>query len=327
MFQLEFGLRLCGPLVKCLAEIGAESLSAVTSFVDAEALEELAKTAEAVRVVVGDYAVPREVYEKWRDAVRIYPGHAGNLYIGARGLATGGAPLTAAGLRNPAATNFAALMPPAVLKEAEGYFHELWRKAQPLAEDAAVDAAAEELLRAPHAGAARRANEKLAEALGPDAARCLAEFRPRDCARPVAAALRERYKKCEVEEVCAAADVHREVSPRRLLAAPDSAHLAGHPACWLRAFAVRLVEERRSFNSGIEAYEAMLKAAAEDCPRRLKAPAEEELERLKDGAYRNEAMWTIPYRLLPLALTMPAIGCRIVGQTRKDGRTIRQIHC
>jgi len=69
MFRLEFGLRLCGPLIKCLAEIGAESLSAVTSFVDAEALEELAKTAEAVRVVVGDYAVPREVYEKWRDAV------------------------------------------------------------------------------------------------------------------------------------------------------------------------------------------------------------------------------------------------------------------
>jgi hypothetical protein len=56
MFRLEF--RLCGPLVRCLAEIGAESLSAVTSFVDAEALEELAKAAGAVRVVVGDYAVP-----------------------------------------------------------------------------------------------------------------------------------------------------------------------------------------------------------------------------------------------------------------------------
>jgi len=130
-----------------------------------------------------------------------------------------------------------------------------------------------------------------------------------------------------VEEVCAAADVHREVSPRRLLAAPDSAHLAGHPVCWLRAFAIRLVEERRSFKSGIEAYEAMLKAAAEDCPRRLKTPAEEELERLQDGAYRNEAMWTIPYRLLPLALNLPAIGCRIVGQTRRDGRTIRHIYC
>ena len=97
MFRLEF--RLCGPLVRCLAEIGAGSLSAVTSFVDAEALEDLAKTAEAVRVVVGDYAVPREVYEKWRDAVRIYPGHAGNLYIGARGLAAGGALLTAAGFQ------------------------------------------------------------------------------------------------------------------------------------------------------------------------------------------------------------------------------------
>ncbi len=71
MICLEFGLRLCGPLVKCLAEIGAESLSAVTSFVDAEALEELAETAEAVRVVVGDYAVPREVYEKWRDGPHI----------------------------------------------------------------------------------------------------------------------------------------------------------------------------------------------------------------------------------------------------------------
>jgi len=67
MFRLEF--RFCGPLVKCLAEIGVESLSAVTSLVDAEAPEELAKAAGAVRVVVGDYAVPREVYEKWRDAV------------------------------------------------------------------------------------------------------------------------------------------------------------------------------------------------------------------------------------------------------------------
>jgi hypothetical protein len=66
MFRLEF--RLCGPLVKCLAEIGAESLSAVTSFVDAEALEELAKAAGAVRVVVGDYAVPREVYKMRHDA-------------------------------------------------------------------------------------------------------------------------------------------------------------------------------------------------------------------------------------------------------------------
>jgi hypothetical protein len=36
MFRLEFGLRLCGPLVSCLAEIGAESLSAVTSFADAK---------------------------------------------------------------------------------------------------------------------------------------------------------------------------------------------------------------------------------------------------------------------------------------------------
>ena len=139
MIRLEF--RLCGPLMKCLAEISAESLSAVTSFVDAEALEEPAKTADALRVVVGDYAVPSEVYEKWRDAVRIYLGHAGNLYIGARGLATDGAPFTAAELRNPAAANFAAPMPPAVLKEAEGYFRELWRKAQPLAEDAVTDAA------------------------------------------------------------------------------------------------------------------------------------------------------------------------------------------
>jgi hypothetical protein len=51
----------------------------------------------------------------------------------------------------------------------------------------------------------------------------------------------------------------------------------------------------------------MLKAAAEDCPRCLRAQAEEELERLKDEAYRNEAMWTIPYRLLPLALTLPGV--------------------
>jgi hypothetical protein len=67
--------------------------------------------------------------------------------------------------------------------------------------------------------------------------------------------------------------------------------------------------------------------AAEDCPRRLRAQAEEELERLKDKAYRNEAMWTIPYRLLPLALTLPAIGCRIEGRMRSDGRTIGHIVC
>ena len=62
-------------------------------------------------------------------------------------------------------------------------------------------------------------------------------------------------------------------------------------------------------------------------PRRLKTPAEEKLARPKDKAYRNKAMWTIPYRLLPLALILPAIGCRIVGQTRRDGRTIRHIYC
>jgi hypothetical protein len=50
---------------------------AVTSFVDAEALEEVVKTADAVRAVVGDYAVPCEVYEKWRDTVRIHPDNAG----------------------------------------------------------------------------------------------------------------------------------------------------------------------------------------------------------------------------------------------------------
>ena len=76
MFRLEF--RLCGPLVRCLAEIGAESLSAVTSFVDAEALEELAKAVGAVRVVVGDYAVPREVYKRRHDAA---PRPLGDLYI------------------------------------------------------------------------------------------------------------------------------------------------------------------------------------------------------------------------------------------------------
>jgi hypothetical protein len=38
-------------------------------------------------------------------------------------------------------------------------------------------------------------------------------------------------------------------------------------------------------------------------------------------------MWTIPYRLLPLALTLPAIGCRIEGQTRKEGKAIRHINC
>ncbi len=105
MIRQEFGLRLCGPLVKCLAEIGAEGLSADTSLVGAEALGELAKASRAVRVVVGDYAVPREVYEKWRDAVRTYPSHVGNLYIGARGLATGGAPLTAAELCTPLPTS------------------------------------------------------------------------------------------------------------------------------------------------------------------------------------------------------------------------------
>ena len=71
----------------------------------------------------------------------------------------------------------------------------------------------------------------------------------------------------------------------------------------------------------------MLAFAAETCRGELKRLAEEELAKLQDGAYRNEAMWTIPYRLLPFALTLPAVGCRIEGKTRRDGRSIRQIHC
>jgi len=38
-------------------------------------------------------------------------------------------------------------------------------------------------------------------------------------------------------------------------------------------------------------------------------------------------MWTIPYRLPPLALNLPAMGCRIEGQTRREGRAIRHINC
>jgi hypothetical protein len=39
MVSAELGLRLCGPLIKCLGEAGAETLHAATAFVDAEALE------------------------------------------------------------------------------------------------------------------------------------------------------------------------------------------------------------------------------------------------------------------------------------------------
>jgi len=45
------------------------------------------------------------------------------------------------------------------------------------------------------------------------------------------------------------------------------------------------------------------------------------------GCRLSRNMWTIPYRLLPLALTLPAIGCRIEGQTRKEGKAIRHINC
>ena len=328
MISLEFSLRLCGPLIKCLSEVDASLLYAATGFVDAEAVETVSGAAEEVKIVVGDFAVPRAVYERWREAVRVYPGHVGNLYIGRRGLVSGGAPLVAKWMYSRVAANLAAVLPPAAVKELEEYFHaKLWSKALPLTEDAVVDASAEVILRSPYARDAKRANEALAEALGRDLARCFTAFHPGSCARLVANALRKKYSNCEAEEVCAAADVHKRVSPRRLLSAPDDAYLAGHPVCWIRSLAANILEERRSFKSGIEAYTAMLTSAAETCRGELKRLAEEELAKLQDEAYRNEAMWTIPYRLLPLALTLPAVGCRIEGKTRRDGRSIRQIHC
>ncbi len=326
--MISLGLSLCGPLIKCLSEVDASLLYAATGFVDAEAVEVVSSTAEEVKIVVGDFAVPRAVYERWREVVRVYPGHAGNLYIGRRGFVSGGAPLVAKWLYSGGAVNFAAVLPPAAVKEVEEYFHtKLWSRSLPLTEDATVDAAAESLLRSPYARDASRANEALAEALGGDLARCFMAFDPGSCARLVANALRKRYGRCEAEEVCAAADVHKRVSPRRLLSAPDNAYLAGHPVCWIRSFATSLLENRRSFRSGIEAYIAMLASAAETCRGELKRLAEEELAKLQDEVYRNEAMWTIPYRLLPLALTLPAVGCRIESKMRRDGRSIRQIHC
>lgn len=331
-------VEICRSLFECLGALGrSQRLYAATGLVDEEGLETASRVAGELRVLTGDAGpVPRLVYDKWREVVRIYPGLHAKFYIfgedsGPSAALVGSADLTAGGLRG----NLEAIV--IIRGEATrllaDMFNKLWAKALPLTEDYVADwEGPEEALRKTWGEAVKRANERLAEILGVST-HCLFRHDPLNCARVVASAVRSRFEECgDLPENCAARAAG--ISTKTLLSAPPSAVLAGHYVCWARALAAKALEGRvRRLSSGMEVYEAAVRAGAESCWGEAKRAAEEELKRLEDNDYRdNYVRWRIPYRLLFLAMTLPAVGCRIVGREvkTKGGRVIRverELYC
>lgn len=315
----------------------SQRLYAAAGLVDEEGLEAASRAAGELRVLVGDSGpVPRPVYERWREVVRVYPSLHAKFYIfaedaGPSAALVGSADLTAGGLRGN--LEAVVLIRGEAARPLADMFNRLWARALPLTEDYVADwEGPEEALRKPWGEAVKRANERLAEILGVSA-HCLSRHDPLNCARLVARAVRSRFEGCgDLPENCAARATG--VSAKALLSAPPSAVLAGHYVCWARALAARLLEGKVGrLDSGMEAYEAAVQAGAESCWGEAKRAAEEELERLEDSNYRdNYVRWPIPYRLLFLAMTLPATGCRILGRevrTKKRGvaRVERELYC
>ena len=337
---------ICHRLDECLDKARSlgdlTAFNAATGFIDHNGLSYVLnylRGAGDVKIVVGDLGpVPRPVYEKWRDVVKVYPDLHTKLYLFGNGVAVvGSANLTAGGLYGNVELNL--LIRGELYDKLARYFEELWRGAKPLTEDYVEDVEEVEA-RYTRRGAAElieRVNKALAGVLG-IGEECMAEFKPMQCSIVVAAAINERFRDCgDLPENCAADAVAGELGlgalelARRLMKGPGSAIAAGHPLCWAKAFAAMLRAGRvdaEKLNSGVKIYEAMVDAASRECPGRAGELAREELERLGDEDYRdNYVRWKIPYRLLPLALVLPITGCRLAGVHRQGGTTLRRLNC
>ena len=338
---------ICHRLDECLGRArrlgGLTSLNAATGFIDYDGLSYALNYLSGVgdiRVVVGDLgSVPRVVYERWRDVIRVYPDLHAKLYLLGNGLAiVGSANLTRGGLYGNVELNVM-IRDGELYERLMNYFDELWRAAKPLTEDYVEDVEEVEVRNARRGVAefVNRVNKALASILGINE-KCLTTFNPVQCSIIVAEAINRRFRDCSdlpencvVEAVAKALNLEVRELARRLMREPGSAIVAGHHLCWVRTF-INLLRTGRvdvdELGSGIKIYEAMVRAASRECPERAGKAANEELERLKDERYRdNYVRWKIPYRLLPLALVLPITNCRLVGTRRKGGSMLRKLVC
>ncbi len=334
---------ICHRLDECLDKARSlgdlTSFNAAAGFVDHNGLSYVLNYldgASDVKIVVGDLGpVPRVVYERWRDVIKVYPDLHAKLYLFGNGVAVvGSANLTAGGLYGNVELNL--LIRGELYDKLARYFEELWRSAKPLTEDYVEDVEEVEARR----GAAKlvdRVNEALAKVLKVDK-KCLAELQPTRCPAIVAEAVNKGFRTCRdlpencvVEAVAGSLGLRVAELARRLMRGPDSAIVAGHPLCWAKAFAAVLRAGRvkvDELSSGVKIYEAMVKVASRECPGRAGEAAGEELARLSNEDYKDDYVrWKIPARLLPLALVLPVTGCRLAGVRRAGGTVLRRLDC
>lgn len=337
----------CHRLKECLDKargLGDLSLfNAATGFIDYNGLSYVLNYLNRlsdVRIVIGDLGpVPRAVYEKWRDIVRVYPDLHTKLYLFGNSIAVvGSANLTVGGVYSNVELNVL-IRDRRLYDKLARYFEGLWRGAKQLTEDYVEDVEEVEIRRVKHRSAefVNRVNEALVKILGVDE-KCVTEFHPERCSVIVAAAVNERFRNCDdLPENCVVKAVADEINlsaeelARQLVRGSGFAVVAGHPLCWARAFVTLLKTGRVNvdeLNSGVKIYEAIVKAALKECPSWAGEVAREELERLSNESYKNNYVrWKISYRLLPLAFVLPVIGCRLVGVRRRNDTVLRRLDC
>ncbi|WP_446752640.1 phospholipase D-like domain-containing protein [Vulcanisaeta sp. JCM 16161] len=340
---------ICNTLIECLNR--ARSISGLrafntfnvaTGFIDHEGLayiHDYLSDAADVKILVGDLGpVPRQVYDDWREVIRVYPSLHAKFYLLGNGFVIlGSSNLTYRGLEGNLELNLL-VNSRDLYERLMNHYNELWRKAKPLTEEYVSDVEEVEIRVSKHRrDIVDEVNGKLAEILniGDD---CLKDYNPLKCAVQVTGAINERFRGCgDLPENCLANTVANMVanSPRELarllMGSPGSVILAGHPLCWVKSFINALRAGRINvdeLDSGIRIYEYMVKLASVKCQGKARELAEEELKRLSDESYRdNYVRWKIPYRLLPLTLTLPIIDCRLIGERRADGRILRRLAC
>lgn len=340
-------IHICHRLDECLDRARGLSdltlFNAATGFIDYDGLSYVLNylgDINDVRVVVGNLGpIPRTIYERWRDVIRVYPNLHTKLYLLGSGVAiVGSANLTVGGLYGNVELNIL-IRDGGLYSQLMRYFEELWLNAKPLTEDYVEDAEEVEVrsTKRSAAGFVNEVNRALLDILGVNE-ECLTTFNPKRCAVAVAEAINRGFRDCrDLPENCVVDAVAEELNlevkelARRLIRGPGLTVVAGHPLCWVRTFINLLRTGRVSveeLDSGVKIYEAMVREASRECPSRAGELARDELMRLGDERYRDDYVrWKIPYRLLPLALVLPITDCRLVGIRRRDGSALRRLAC
>jgi hypothetical protein len=327
---------MCRSLLECFLRAGgAKRLDVASDVVDEIGLEVARRYAKEIRVLVGDSApIPRSLFERWWNSIRVYPGLHLRFYVLDEVAVVGSSRLTAGGLGGNFEVNL--LVRGEIAQSLAQQFEKMWQVALHLREEYVADEDdPEEVMRMWRASQVSLANEVLANVLEVDKS-CLTAYEPTRCARQVAQAIREKFGHCHLPdegfappEVCAA----RIAGGRSgaLISAPGNLVLAGHYVCWARALALDILEGWRDpaeLDSGMKIFEAAVESATRRCGGVSRKVAEQELKRLGDDSYSdNYVRWSIPYRMLFIAMTLPAIGCKITGEQAGTGYTWRRLVC